>query len=656
MKRIIFILNFIMLFTDHIHPQFIDKPIFEIEKEFYTHLFLRTNRGYDSDTSIDVIYYKLNLTVNYEPNLLAGSVTINSVSRVSNLSSVFYDFRDNMSVDSILYSGNPVSFLHSQNKIDVSLPDTLGISDLISIEIFYHGIPDPTGFGSFEFGSHNGNEPSIWTLSEPYGASDWFPCKNVPSDKADSSDVIVTCSKNLIPVSNGTLKSVQNNSNGTHTYSWHNSYPIANYLISLAISNFAQYNFHFKYSPTDSMPVVNYIYPEDLNSTIPFLDKTSTMLSLFSDLFGLYPFVTEKYGHAQFGGQGAMEHQTISSMGVFNESIMAHELAHQWFGDKITCRDWQNIWLNEGFATFCEALYAEHVYGKTDYNDFIRSRMSNAKTATGTIYVQDVNSIGQIFSGNRSYAKGCTVLHMLRGITGDSIFFRIMKSYATDTSFAYGTAVTEDFRRVAENISQLNLEYFFNEWIYGENYPKYNVGWTTEALSGNQYKATINILQDVNTFPQFFSMPIQIKIITQRGDTVFHIFNNAQSQNFEFILNSQPLDFKVDPDNWILKDVRGENVVPVNFVLNQNFPNPFNPKTTINFQLGKPSSVSIKVYDVLGKEIQTLFNDRLREGNYNIDFYSANLASGVYFYTIEARDFENVNVLFSETKRMVIVK
>lgn len=633
----------------------IEYPVHELEKTARQNYFSKLSDDYKSDTGINAVYYKLNLNVTYNPNFLTGEVTINSVSHVNNLSNFFYDFSDHLTVDSVIQNNTPLSFTRTQNKINISLNTPAGMNQIVSTTIYYHGVPVPTGFGSFEFGSHN-NEPAIWTLSEPFGSSDWFPCKNTPGDKVDSSDMWLRCPEQLTAVSNGTLTGIINNNDGTKTYKWHNSYPIANYLISLAISNYAQYNFYFKYTATDSMPVQNYIYPEHLNSVIPFLDKTNYMLGLFSQKYGLYPFINEKYGHAEFGRQGGMEHQTISSMGVFNENIIAHELTHQWFGDLITCRNWENIWLNEGFATYGEAIYNEAAYGKSYYDQFIKNRMADAKTAVGSVYVQDINSINQIFAGNRSYAKGCVVLHMLRGIVGDSTYFNIIRNYVSDTTVAYKTAVTEDFQNVAEMLTGQDFDYFFNEWIYGENYPKYDVSWQTQLNSNSSYLASIKIIQQQNTNPLFFTMPVQIKIFMEDGDTAFTVFNNVQSQTFDFTVSSNPLDFKIDPNNYILKSVTGENIIPVSFILEQNFPNPFNPVTTISYQLGKPSSVKITVYDILGREISVLRNEKLREGNYETVFNASNLSSGVYFYKIRAMDFENINLLFQDTKKMIFTR
>jgi aminopeptidase N len=376
------------------------------------------------------------------------------------------------------------------------------------------------------------------------------------------------------------------------------------------------------------------------------------MLQIFSDHFGLYPFIKEKYGHASFG-RGGMEHQTISSMGAFNDGVISHELAHQWFGDKVTCKDWHHIWLNEGFATFGEGIYHEIAEGREEYDSFINSTMSFAKNAEGSIYVKNVSSISEIFNGPRSYAKGAIVLHMLRGITGDSLFFRILKNYLNDPELAYGVATTEDFQRVAEEVYGNSLDYFFQEWIYGENYPHYYVKWNYTRLDNNLYEIEMNIGQANNTYPLFFTMPVQIKISTTAKDTIITLFNNQQNQSFTFIIGGEPTGFIFDPNNFILEDSFIEDPfnldIPKNFTLLQNFPNPFNSTTKIRFQTSARENVVIKIFDLLGNEIETIFNQEIEAGIHGINFNASSQASGVYFYRMYAGDFIG-------NKKMILLK
>lgn len=655
MKKIFLIIFFI--YGINLPAQFENKisPA-QMEKNARIRNYFNSLSDYKSDTTINVIYYKLELGVQTSPNLLTGKVTINSTVVPSSITSLFYDLSSVLTVDSIRSQTGAINFTYTDNVIRINLPHTFNQNELISIIIYYHGVPDPSGFGSFEFGSHS-NTPVVWTLSEPFGSSDWFPCKNVPDDKADSSDTWLTCAENLTAVSNGLLKETISNGNGTKTYKWHNSYPIANYLISLAITNYTQYDIYFKYSAADSMPVTNYIYPENFARLKTQLDKTPDMLNFYSATYGLYPFIKEKYGHAEFSRLAGMEHQTISSMGFWSDDIIAHELTHQWFGDKITCKDWHHIWLNEGFATYGEALYEEHARGKISYDGFMQSIMSNAKNARGSIYVQNIESEAEIFDANRTYAKGGVVLHMLRNVIGDSIFFAAMKRYVADTTLAYKNAVTEDFKKNVETVYGQNLNYFFNQWIYGENYPKYNVSMNLTDAGNGMYNTTIKIQQDINTAPVFFTMPVDVKLFFDEGDTTFTVFNNAQIQDFSFITKEKPSAFKIDPDKKILCKITGdEPITPVSYTLYQNYPNPFNPSTTISYQIFRVSDVQLKIYNMLGQEIKNYTYPNQKDGKYKIIFDSFGLASGTYFYKLTAADIKSGEILFSDAKSMQLIK
>jgi len=465
----------------------------------------------------------------------------------------------------------------------------------------------------------------------------------------------------MIPVSNGMMQEIIINEDGTHTYKWKEQYPIVHYLISLAITNYHQYDTYYRYSSTDSMIITHYSYPERFNnSRKALLDETSAMIEVFSQRYGEYPFIDERNGHAEFTGMfsGAMEHQTCSSMGFYGQGIIAHELAHQWFGDMITCKDWHHIWLNEGFATYSEGVYYESLGGQFAYNQFINSEMNFARNAQGTIWVQNINSIGEIFNGNRTYAKGGIILHMLRGVVGDSTFFDIMRAYANHPDYAYDVATTEDFQAVAESVYGQSLDYFFHEWIYGEKYPDYNVGWTYNEIGGDVWRVHLNIEQTPRTNPKHFTMPIKININTTNGDTLVTIFYDQLIQDFEIDVNGGPLGLQFDYGNWILKTISittgVDNKITINeYSLDQNYPNPFNPSTKIKYQTAKSGFVELKIYNVLGKEVSTLVNKEMPAGSYEVEFQSAvgnrQLASGIYYYTLNAGEF-------TQTRKMIYLK
>jgi len=274
-----------------------------------------------------------------------------------------------------------------------------------------------------------------------------------------------------------------------------------------------------------------------------------------------------------------------------------------------------------------------------------------AKNAVGSIYLSDISSVSSIFNGSRSYAKGGIVLHMLRGVVGTETFFNIMKTYASDPQVSYGAAVTEDFQRVAENVSGIDLDYFFNEWIYGENYPKYSYNWFYNNVSGNAYNVELQLTQQTNTNPTFFTMPVEIKITTAVGDSTFRIFNDAQNQTFNFTIEGKPTQLIFDPNNWIMDDIISvtsvdrDNITMADYKLSQNFPNPFNPSTTISYFLPKREFVNLTVYDLLGNKITTLVNEEKEAGHQFAAFDFSNLntpiSSGVYIYKIEAGQYSN---------------
>ena len=617
--------------------------------------------NYPGDSTIDVTYYKLNLTVTYSPKQVSGIVTVKAKSLTDGLTSFYLDLLDNMTVDYVTSGTDILQSAHANDKISITLKKAVSAGEEFSVDVYYHGVPITDAFGSFAFDTHNnGNDPCVWTLSEPYGAKNWWPCKDTPGDKADSSDVWIKCPTYYTAVSNGLLQSVENNGNGMHTFKWKNSYPIAQYLISFSMANYDEYDTEFDYGNEKKMPIVNYVYPENLEALKPQIDRTANMIKIFSDKFGLYPFINEKYGHAQIGFGGGMEHQTMTSLTDgqnWDDGLISHELAHQWFGDKITCKDWQNIWLNESFATYSESVYYEALSGKTAYQNDINAKMSYSKNVSGSIYVRDISSVSNIFNTYRSYFKGSIVLHMLRGITGDSVFFNILKSYLNDPALAYNVATTEDFERVAEEVSGMDLKYFFQEWIYGENYPVYSVFWYATQNDNGSYKVSVRIAQSENTNPEFFTMPIEIQINMGGSSKTEKVFNDNPNQTFEFDVPNNPTEVILDPNNLILKSIGlvshadSPDLLPTDYSLSQNYPNPFNPTTRIQYILPKAGLVQLKIIDLTGREITNLVNEYQPAGNYDIMFDAEkyNLSSGVYIYRLTSGDY-------SQSHKMVYLK
>ncbi|WP_265988736.1 M1 family aminopeptidase [Larkinella insperata] len=598
---------------------------------------------YPGDATIDIKYYKLDLNITYTPNYLRGAATVGLQSVNDNLSQFYLDLAAAMTVDSVKVGTQKLAFSQQDNQLRITPGQPLRQRQTLFVTVYYQGVPGATGLGSFAFDLHGSqNQPVIWSLSEPYGARDWFPCKDTPADKADSSDVWITAPKQFVSVSNGILEQTIDNADDTRTYRWRNRYPIANYLISLAMANYALYEQTYRPASGGSMPVTHYIYPEALNDNLRrTLDQTTSMLDVFSTYFGPYPFLKEKYGHAQFGWGGGMEHQTISSMGVFNTDIIAHELAHQWFGDKITCETWEHIWLNEGFATYSEVLYREATGGAAALNAYVNTYMLLARRARGSLYVEDINDVDNIFDANRTYYKGAMVLHMLRGVVGDQKFKEILQKYAA-SEFAYGTATTEDFVAIASQVYGQSLDYFFKQWIYGENYPTYRVRWSSGAVAGqtDRYRVELRLEQNTSTAnPTFFTMPVQVKVLTPAGDTLITVTNNSASQTFELIVKGQPTQVQIDPNNWILKQVEVTEIItavnePVTATQLTVLPNPVREQLTAQVEVTKPFTGRLALTNLAGQEVVTVSDRLFTSGRHTITWPVLNLSAGPYYLTL----------------------
>ena len=511
------------------------------------------NTTTSNQNSYDVKHYLIDIDFDPARLVINGMVVVTAEITGSSLSLFDLDLSNNMVVDSVISGGSSVTSNRSGDLLTINLDKEYASGEIVEVEVYYNGSPEASGLGSFGFDNYNG-KPLIWSLSEPYGAREWWPCKDAPGDKADSVDIKYTVPEGMIAASNGKLMD-EATANGKTTFWWKENYPIATYLISIAAYEYTHYTDEYVSMNGDTMSIDFFVAPDHYNASRNTFMDVSGMISVYAGLFGEYPFVKDKYGHAEFPWGGGMEHQTITSLGNihssggnYSQGLIAHELAHMWWGDMITCSNFKNIWINEGFATYSEALLVEAVYGEAAY----KNQIANEEYyGSGSIYVDDTTDVNRIFSGTLSYSKGAYVLHMLRHVVGDENFFNILRTYAADARFKYKDADTEDFRGVCEAVSGMNLEKFFDQWIYGQYFPEYSYGYrVNETDTGHEVNLVID---QVQTNTGLFWMPIDVRITTASGEQKFVAWDSLETQTFTFNLDESPVKVELDPDKWILK-------------------------------------------------------------------------------------------------------
>lgn len=519
------------------------------------------NRNTTTVTSnYDVHFYRLKLAVaNPATRYIEGAVTTYFKPKTSGFNTIHFNLYNNMTVDSVKYRNIHVpSYTFSATTVlQIQLPQTLAINITDSITVFYKGAPFNDGLGSFGLGTtgcSGTNNRVMWTLSEPYGAKTWWPCKETLDDKADSIELIMTVPVPYRVAGNGLLLQEITNTNGTKTYRWKHRYAIPAYLVAFAIANYNSYSNFVPVAGQNPIEVLNYIYP--CNTTAASQTPLMTpMFQYFIQKFGDYPYKNEKYGHAQCGFGGGMEHSTMSFMGGFSKSLMAHELAHQWFGDKITCGSWQDIWLNEGFATYLEGLTCEQGLGDATWLNWKTGKINNVTANNfGSTYVTDTSNVNNIFSSRLVYNKGALILHMLRWKLGDVPFFQSIYNYINHPALAYGFARTPQLKAVIENTTGVNLTDFFNDWLYGQGWPNYTITWSKDIVCQKVY-ATINQSHSANQ-GTYFELPVPISFSgtvsgTTVRDTVVFDQNSPSQIKFDHPLSFVPTSATFDPEKWL---------------------------------------------------------------------------------------------------------
>lgn len=577
------------------------EPEIDQYKSQYEKRFVQVHRSADD---FDVHFYFLDVEMDNMSTQISGSVQIDLSVINPEASNITLDFDDAMTVDAVRVNALTVSYTHSGNIISIPLIGK-GLQD-ISLEIDFQGTPP--------YGMYNANDPdwntrTTYSLSEPFDAMGWFPVKQDLTDKADSSWVFVTVPDNLMAGSNGLLDQVVDNGDGTETYQWKSSYPIAYYLISVSIGEYQDVSFYAHPEQTeDSILIQNYIYNASgyLSANEWSMNRTAPIMEVFCDKFGMYPHAEEKYGHcvAKFGG--GMEHQTMTTIRDFSFSLVAHELGHSWFGNYITCATWQDIWINEGFAVYSELVADAELRTPAELRDHLENNMISAKMYDdGSVYVpfEEATSVSRIFDYYLTYKKGGMLVHMIRYlIDDDEVFFNVLHEHLA----MYGDSVAtgEDFRAVLEDVSGLDFETFFDEWYYGEGYPTYSANWYQH--DGRVYIETSQTTSAAAT--PLFTIPLEYRLYFTDGDSLtVQLSQDALIVNHEIDETREVESISLDPDLWVICNTSVQEVVGVenDEIKYSVSPNPSEGIFTVELQTAE--KITFSIYDASGKCVSSGF-------------------------------------------------
>ena len=588
----------------------------------------------------DITYHKLEFTVDPTVYFISGKVTT-TFTALSNMTTVTFDFANELTASSVKQGAINLSFIeNTNNELVITLPSTLTAGNSTTVEITYSGVPPVNGFDAFTTTTHGSGASSkavLYTLSEPYGARDWWPCKQDLNDKVASIDVYITAPSEYVSVSNGIEPAAPVIVGANKTTHFHHGYPIPAYLIAIAVTNYSVYNQQAGLGTVASpfYPLISYSYEETAAANQTSMAITPTILNFYESILGPYAFRNEKYGLCQFSWGGGMEHTTVSFMtagggtGVYNRGLIAHETAHQWFGDKITCGSWKDIWLNEGITEYMSGCVVENLDGAAAFVSWKNNKINSiTSTTNGNLYLTDaqITDVNRIFSSQMTYNKGSMVTNMLRFKMGDTNFFQALRNYLSDPTFAYAYALTPQFQAKLEAVYGSSLQEFFNDWVYNEGYPTYTInasnsgaGQTTVQISQTQSDASVS----------YFEMPVPVRLTGASGQQLDVVLNNTTNgQSFIVPVAFTVTGIQFDPN----KNIISKNSTAILGLDNFNYENTIsmypNPAADL-LNIYLPSNMilqKVSFYNALGQ--------KSLESNQKIIDVSS-LSTGMYIVNFE---------------------
>jgi len=599
----------------------------------------------------DVVYYDLDLTIDPEERSISGSLLIRA-EIVEDLDTLVLDLDNVFTIDSVLLkneSGDLVEthFTTSSGKVFIDIPWIVSVGNIISAAVYYHGSPkistNPPWDPGFVWEKTSSGKHWVGVACETEGGDLWWPCKDHPSDEPDSVSLHFTVPDDLVCVSNGQFVGSVPNDDGTTTFNWFVSSQINNYNVTFYVADFIEIEGEYGSISGDNIPFYFWVLPEAYDAAQNHLPVFYNEFHFLETICGPFPFSDEKHGwaHAPYWG---MEHQTIIAYGS-NFQVNAwgmdyihfHELAHEWWGNLLTAKDWSDVWIHEGLATYMEALYVEHLSGSDFYHAYMDTKRLGNDHQYPLAPVTPM-SASMVFFHLNPYRRGAWVMHTLRNHLGDEDFFNLLKHWiypdTSDTDNTNGRlcrlATTDDMKEIAEQVTARDLDPFFDVFFREALYPYLEVERTPDEARFTWITEN-NVLLDLDVPVTINSEEKSVKMNAGQGS---------------ISLSSSDI-MAIDPDQWILMDQpditnvdeHSNNHTLTNFYLHQNYPNPFNHQTKIKFSLPDPSYIKITIHNLTGELLSDLFTGKKDAGIHQITWNAQNYPSGLYFIQLKAENF-----------------
>jgi aminopeptidase N len=600
----------------------------------------------DSDTIFrsdlnhyDVASYIIDIAVSDTSIFISGNTAIVLKVVENDIDSLVFELNDSILVDSVSISGEKANFMHKQDFLFVASPNSVLLKkdSIYFVKIWYGGKPYASdgSLGIFNRVDAYKDMNFTWTLTEPFYASDWFPCKQELSDKADSAEIRITVPAGYKAGSNGLLIKVDTLESGNLKYVWKTHENISYYLVSFAVAEYLDYSIYaHPENFDDSVLIQNFLYSDSayFQSKKYDIDQTANLIEYFSSIFGIYPYAQEKYGHCVVPINGGMENLTMTSLSSFDFGLVAHELAHQWFGNYVTCSDWQDLWINEGFASYGEYVSYQGLISQVQADEWLLDKQNFVMSQVdGSVYVPEAseNEVSRLFSKRLTYDKGAIILHMLRYEIGDdSLFFTVMKNFLNE--FGNGVASGEDFFGVVNATTHRDFTWFKNQWYYGEGYPIFDIQW-------NIKNSTLYIVSTQTTscpVTPFYRVTMNFRINGDADSTWYYMVQEHQIDTFKIDLtNTRFISLDFDPEGDILKKITdnsnlGGELLPEDFF--SIWPNPVSSSMKIRINHTVTDSFRVYITTIEGKQyfLKTIYAGQ------TVDIDMSDYDSGIYIISV----------------------